>query len=131
MTEFATLRMCSVSAMEMSEDGEFVLVHGAHSTLSLHRSTFNALLVALPNAIEHSARRANKHDGAHFVMPSTGWEIGRIDDTPHVFVRFHLQGGPALGFSVPGGQVPAMLDALCKAAGIASILAPPPGATFQ
>ncbi|WP_063906331.1 hypothetical protein [Burkholderia ubonensis] len=131
MTEFATLKMCSVSAMEMSEDGEFLLVHGAHSTLSLHRSTFNALLVALPNAIEHSARLANGNDSARFVLPTTGWEIGRIDDTPHVFVRFHLQGGPALGFSVPGDQVPAMLDALCKAAGIASILAPPPGATFQ
>ncbi|WP_260436199.1 hypothetical protein [Burkholderia sp. Bp9143] len=131
MPDFATLKLCSVSAMEMSEDGEFLLVRGAHSALSLHRSTFNALLVALPNAIEHSARLADRHDDARVVLPTTGWEIGRIDDTPHVFVRFHLQGGPALGFSVPGGQVPAMLDALCKAAGIASILAPPPGATFQ
>jgi hypothetical protein len=131
VTDFATLKICEISAMEMSGDGEFLLVHSAHSTLSLHRSTFNALLVALPNAIEHSARLANRRDDARFIMPTTGWEIGRIDDTPHLFVRFHLQGGPALGFSVPGGQIPAMLDALCRAAGIASILAPPPGATFQ
>lgn len=131
MADFPTAEVRAIGAMELTADGEFLLIHGAQPTVALHHSTFHPLLVALPNAIEHAQQIIGRNDGARFALHSAGWEIGRIDGTPNVIIRFHLEGGACLGFSVPGEQVPPMLEALCASAGMMLTAAPVAGRTLQ
>ncbi|MGU7773789.1 hypothetical protein ACV229_26865 [Burkholderia sp. MR1-5-21] len=121
----------AIKAMELTADGEFLLIHGEHATVALHRSTFNELLVALPNAIECSARISSSNGGARFALHSVGWEIGRIEESQNLVIRFYVLGGVGIGFSVPGEQVPLILEALCAAAGMSPVMAPTPGLTLQ
>ncbi|WP_321819710.1 MULTISPECIES: hypothetical protein [unclassified Burkholderia] len=121
----------AIDAMEMSDDGQFLLIRGAHPTVTLHRSTFNELLIALPHAIECAERIANDNHGARFAVHSVGWEIGRIGDTTDVIVRFYVPGGAGVGFSVPGEQVPSIVEALCAAAGVTPAMPPVAGITLQ
>nr|WP_175802176.1 hypothetical protein [Burkholderia anthina] len=130
MADAAAVVVHAIDTMEMSSNGEFLLIHGGQPTVALHRSMFDALLVALPGAIERAQRIVGHSPDARFALHSTGWEIGRIDNTPNVIVRFNLQGGVGIGFSVPREQVPLIMEALRAAIGLASV-AQPQGVTLQ
>ena len=118
MSEFSVVEINSIRGMEVTADGQYLLIRSDGSTAAIHQSIFKDLLVALPNAIEHSERLAQNTAGLGFALHCQGWEIGRIDGTPNLVIRFVLSGNAALSFSLPCYQVPDMLTALSGAAGV-------------
>ncbi|WP_322041054.1 hypothetical protein [Burkholderia diffusa] len=124
MADATAPAVLAINGMEMSVDGEFLLIHGTQPTVALHRSTLHELLVTLPHAIEHAERMASNNDGVRFAVHSVGWEIGRIDDSRNLVIRFYVQGGAGFGFSVPDEQVPLIREALGMAADLSSSAAP-------
>lgn len=117
MSEFNLVEVTSLSGMEVTDDGQYLLMRGNGNTAAIHQSIFKDLLVALPNAIEHAERLAHNTAALGFALHCQGWEIGRIDGTAHLVIRFRLGGHAGLSFSLPCHQVPDMVTALNAAAG--------------
>ncbi|TKC86070.1 hypothetical protein FAZ69_22350 [Trinickia terrae] len=116
--------------MEVTGDGQYLLIRGDRNTAAIHRSVFNDLLVGLPNAIERSERMTQRSDAVRFALHCQGWEIGRIDGTQNLVIRFRLSENAGLSFSLPCFQVPDMLTALSAAAGLSQV-SPQPQLTLQ
>ncbi|GLU31355.1 hypothetical protein WKR88_15010 [Trinickia caryophylli] len=135
MSDSPTLAIDSISAVELTPDGQYLVVLGNAGTAAVHRSLFDHLLVALPHAIELSNRLNGGTAQKCFALHCHGWEIGRLDGTDHLVVRFQLNGNAGISFSVPRDQVPYMVQALCAAAGLPlpepATLAAGHGATLQ
>lgn len=114
----------SITDMQLTADGQYLLVHNNGDTAALHRSVLNDLLVALPNAIEHADRVLNNNQDMGFALHCQGWEVGRLNGTEMVVIRFRLSGSAGLSFSLPAAQVPYLLQAL---GGVVSMSAAAPG----
>ncbi|MGF6601454.1 hypothetical protein P3T23_006196 [Paraburkholderia sp. GAS448] len=112
MSERAALVVDSITGLQLTEDGLYLLLHGKQPTTAIHRSVLNELLAALPNAIEHSDRLLNKNPDTVFAFQSYGWEIGRLNGTEVAVIRFRLAGNTGLSFSVPCEQIPFLIEAL-------------------
>ncbi|MFT4067724.1 hypothetical protein [Paraburkholderia sp.] len=104
--------------MQLTADGQYLLLHGAESSAALHRSVLNDLLVALPNAIEHADRVLHNNQEMGFALHCQGWEVGRLNGMGMVVIRFRLSGNAGLSFSLPAGQIPYLLQALGGVAGM-------------
>jgi hypothetical protein len=130
VSEFNLVEITSIRGIEMTGDGQFLLIRADRNTAAIHQSVFNDLLVALPNAIEYSQRIAQNADAVRLALNCLGWEIGRVDGTQNLVIRFRLSEHAGLSFSVPCVQVPDMLTALSAAAGIPQA-APGPQLTLQ
>src|SRR6516164_10787847 len=101
MAENVTAIVRRISSADLSADGEFLLIHDGSATAALHRSVFNDLLVALPNAME-KIQRIDKSEAHTFtVMHARGCEVGRLDGTRHLVMRFRLSKTASLSFTVP------------------------------
>jgi hypothetical protein len=116
MAENVTAIVRQISSADLSADGEFLLIHDGDATAALHRSVFNDLLVALPNAMEKIQRIGNHASPSFAVMQARGCEVGRIDGTRHLVIRFRLSHTASLSFTVPCEQVPGIVEALESAA---------------
>lgn len=117
MSDSKTVEITSIRGLEVTEDGRYLLVRGEGNTAALHHTTFNDLLVALPNAIERSVERLNQARGVGYALHCVGWEIGLADGTTNLIMRFRLSDNAGLSFSVPFVQVPDLLTALQAVAG--------------
>ncbi|WP_321914531.1 MULTISPECIES: hypothetical protein [unclassified Paraburkholderia] len=112
MAENVTAIVRQISSADLSADGEFLLIHDGSATAALHRSVFNDLLVALPNAME-KIQRINKSEAPSFaLMHARGCEIGRLDGTRHVVIRFRLSQTACLSFTLPCEHIRGIVDAL-------------------
>lgn len=118
MSEVSPFMLNSISDMQLTADGQYLLIHGNQPTAAVHRSVLKDLLVALPNAIEHSDRVAHDNQDMGFALHCQGWEVGRLNGLETVVIRFRLSGSAGLSFSLPAGQIPYLLQALGGAAGI-------------
>ncbi|HWT38540.1 MAG TPA: hypothetical protein VN289_19795 [Paraburkholderia sp.] len=112
MSESTTHVVESITDLQLTEDGLYLLLQGNQPTTAIHRSVLDHLLVALPNAIEHSDRVINKNDHMAFAYQSYGWEIGRLNGTDVAVLRFRLGGNMGLSFSLPLEQIPPLIEAL-------------------
>ncbi|WP_165848151.1 hypothetical protein [Paraburkholderia lacunae] len=56
MSDPSTVYVHSIGGLEVTTNGEFLLIHGNQPTVAFHRSVFNDLLVALPNASNSMTR---------------------------------------------------------------------------
>jgi len=112
VADISTFMLDSITGMQLTADGQYLLIHGNQPTAALHRSVLNDLLVALPNAIEHADRVA--HDGQErgFALHCQGWEVGRLEGMGMVVIRFRLSANAGLSFSLPAEQIPHLLHAL-------------------
>jgi hypothetical protein len=108
----------SIRALELSPDGQYLLIHGDQPTAALHRSVLNNLLIALPNAIECAERVIQKNADVGFALHCQGWEIGKIGGTPDIVIRFWLGGEAGISFMVPRGQIPHLQHALAAIANL-------------
>lgn len=118
MSDVSPFMLNSISGMQLTADGQYLLIHGNQPTAAVHRSVLKDLLVALPNAIEHADRVAHDNQEMGFALHCQGWEVGRLDGLETVVIRFRLSGSAGLSFSLPAGQIPYLLQALGGAAGI-------------
>ncbi|MFB9122093.1 hypothetical protein E2553_03030 [Paraburkholderia dipogonis] len=118
MSDASTFMLDSITDMQLTADGQYLLIHGNQPTAALHRSVLNDLLVALPNAIEHADRMLHNDQEMGFALHCQGWEVGRLDGMEMVVIRFRLSGSAGLSFSLPAGQIPYLLQALGGAAGV-------------
>ncbi|MEM5342145.1 hypothetical protein [Paraburkholderia azotifigens] len=125
MSENTTHVVDSITDLQLSEDGLYLLLHGNQPTTAIHRSVLDHLLVALPNAIEHSDRVINKNDHMAFAYQSYGWEIGRLNGTEVAVLRFRLAGNMGLSFSLPLEQIPPLIEALSGVAASAGAAVAP------
>ncbi|MBN3810870.1 hypothetical protein [Paraburkholderia sp. Ac-20347] len=116
MAEDITAVLRKISSADLSADGEFLLIHDGNATAALHRSVFNDLLVALPNAMEKIQRIEKTPAPSFTVMHARGCEIGRLDGTRHLVIRFRLSMTAGLSFAVPCEQIPGIVEALESAA---------------
>ncbi|MEX3672230.1 hypothetical protein [Paraburkholderia phenoliruptrix] len=112
MSDISTFMLNSITGMQLTADGQYLLIHGDQPTAALHRSVLNDLLVALPNAIEHADRAAHNGRETGFALHCQGWEVGRLDGMGMVVIRFRLSANAGLSFSLPAGQIPYLLQAL-------------------
>jgi len=112
MSEHATHIVDSMTDLQMTEDGLYLLIHGNQPTTAIHRSVLDHLLVALPNAIEHSDRLINGNGNSAFAYQSYGWEIGRLNGTQTAVIRFRLAGNMGISFSLPCEQIAPLIEAL-------------------
>jgi len=112
VSDLSTLVVNSITDMQLTADGQYLLIHGHQPTAALHRSVLNDLLVALPNAIEHADRVLHDNQEMGFALHCQGWEVGRLNGTEMVVIRFRLSGSAGLSFSLPAGQIPFLLQAL-------------------
>jgi hypothetical protein len=62
MSEGAAHIVDSMTDLQLTENGLYLLLHGNQATTALHRSVLDQLVVALPNAIEHSDRLINNNE---------------------------------------------------------------------
>ncbi|MDT8837135.1 hypothetical protein ParKJ_06910 [Paraburkholderia fungorum] len=120
MSDPSTFVLNSISDMQLTADGQYLLIHGNQPTAALHRSVLNDLLVALPNAIEHADRVIHNDREMGFALRCQGWEVGRLHGMEMVVIRFRLSGSAGLSFSLPAEQIPHLLQALGGAANAAS-----------
>ncbi|MGF6569168.1 hypothetical protein SAMN05443245_1902 [Paraburkholderia fungorum] len=118
MSEVSPFMLNSISDMQLTADGQYLLIHGNQPTAAVHRSVLQDLLVALPNAIEHADRVAHNDREMGFALHCQGWEVGRLNGQETIVIRFRLSGTAGLSFSLPAGQIPYLLQALGGAAGI-------------
>jgi hypothetical protein len=118
MSEVSPFMLNSISDMQLTADGQYLLIHGNQPTAAVHRSVLKDLLVALPNAIEHADRVAHDNQEMGFALHCQGWEVGRLNGLETVVIRFRLSGSAGLSFSLPAGQIPYLLQALGGAAGL-------------
>jgi hypothetical protein len=123
MSEVCPFVLNSISDMQLTADGQYLLIHGDQPTAALHRSVLQDLLVALPNAIEHADRVAHADREMGFALHCQGWEVGRLNGMETVVIRFRLSGNAGLSFSLPVGQIPYLLQALGGAAGMSDMRA--------
>ncbi|MBB3260659.1 hypothetical protein F4827_005699 [Paraburkholderia bannensis] len=123
MAEGVTAIVRQISSADLSADGEFLLIHDGDATAALHRSVFNDLLVALPNAMEKIQRIDNSPTPSFTLMQARGCEIGRLDGTRQLVIRFRLSRTASLAFTVPCEQIPGIVEALESAADHESALA--------
>ena len=112
MSEHATHAVNSITDLQMTEDGMYLLIHGNQPVTAIHRSVLDQLLVALPNAIEHSDRIINNNEHMAFAFQSYGWEIGRLNGTQTAVIRFRLAGNMGISFSLPCEQIAPLIEAL-------------------
>jgi len=112
MSERETHVVDSIADLQMTEDGLHLLLHGNQATTAIHRSVLDQLLVALPNAIEHSDRIINQNEHMAFAFQSYGWEIGRLNGTQTAVIRFRLAGNMGISFSLPCEQIAPLIEAL-------------------
>jgi hypothetical protein len=118
MSEVTPFMLNSISDMQLTSDGQYLLIHGNQPTAALHRSVLEELLVALPNAIEHADRAAHRDKEMGFALHCQGWEVGRLNGLETVMIRFRLSANAGLSFSLPAGEIPHLLRALGGVAGI-------------
>ncbi|ACC72632.1 hypothetical protein PPMP20_26265 [Paraburkholderia phymatum] len=112
MSEHAAHVVNSISDLQMTEDGLYLLIHGNQPMTAIHRSVLDQLLVALPNAIEHSDRITSGNAQTAFAYQSYGWEIGRLNGTQTAVIRFRLAGNMGISFSLPCEQIAPLIEAL-------------------
>ncbi|MBN3755645.1 hypothetical protein G3N95_22070 [Paraburkholderia sp. Tr-20389] len=112
MSENTTHVVDSITDLQLTEDGRYLLLHGNQPMTAIHRSVLDHLLVALPNAIEQSDRVITRNDHTAFAYQSYGWEIGRLNGTEVAVIRFRLAGNMGLSFSLPLEQIPPLIEAL-------------------
>jgi len=112
VSEISAFLLNSITDMQLTADGQYLLIHGNQPTAALHRSVLNDLLVALPNAIEHADRVAHNDQQMGFALQCQGWEVGRLNGMGMVVIRFHLSANAGLSFSLPADQIPYLLQAL-------------------
>ncbi|WMY10367.1 hypothetical protein [Paraburkholderia phenoliruptrix] len=112
MSDISTFMLNSITGMQLTADGQYLLIHGDQPTAALHRSVLNDLLVALPNAIEHADRVAHNGQETGFALHCQGWEVGRLEGMGTVVIRFRLSANAGLSFSLPAGQIRYLLQAL-------------------
>ncbi|MFT0174838.1 hypothetical protein ACLKMY_39010 [Paraburkholderia mimosarum] len=116
MAENVTAIVRQISSADLSADGEFLLIHDGSATTALHRSVFNDLLVALPNAMEKIQCIDKSQAPSFALMHARGCEVGRLDGTRHLVIRFRLSKTASLSFMVPCEQIPGIVEALETAA---------------
>ncbi|WP_109480820.1 hypothetical protein [Paraburkholderia sp. C35] len=125
MSEPTTHVVNSIADLQMTEDGMYLLIHGNQPATAIHRSVLDQLLVALPNAIEHSDRIINGNAHTAFAYQSYGWEIGRLNGTQTAVIRFRLAGNMGISFSLPCEQIAPLIEALNGvAASVGATVAP-------
>ena len=117
MSDVSTFTLNSITEMQLTADGQYLLIHGNQPTAALHRSVLNDLLVALPNAIEHADRVLHNNQELGFALQCQGWEVGRLNGMEVVVIRFRLSATAGLSFSLPAEQIPYLLQALGGVAG--------------
>lgn len=112
MSDASPFVLNSITDMQLTADGQYVLIHGGQPTAALHRSVLNDLLVALPNAIEQADRVIHHSPQLGFALHCQGWEVGRLDGMETVLIRFLLSTNAGFSFSLPAAQIPFLLQAL-------------------
>lgn len=104
MSDPSPFLLNSITDMQLTADGQYLLIHGNQPTAALHRSVLNDLLVALPNAIEHADRVIHNNQEMGFALHCQGWEVGRLNGMGMVVIRFRLSASAGLSFSLPASR---------------------------
>ncbi|MGI4861191.1 MAG: hypothetical protein ACRYHA_30510 [Janthinobacterium lividum] len=116
----------SVRHFEISQDGQNFVVHSNQaSTLTLHHSVLQAMLVATAHAIGVSERIRCRDRRARYTMQCESWEVSRGDPDGELVLTFFIRGRAELSFSLDDRQLPRLIEVLAAAAGLGPQGAPP------
>lgn len=126
MQSFDTLVLESIRQFDLSDGGEFMLVHGSPPwPVAFHHSVLPALLAGTASAIGTAARVRSGNRHSRFTMHSESWEVGTNEADQTVYISFCLKGQAELSFYLPRQQIAHLIDVLSVASGaMPRIIAP-------